>query len=106
MIDRNRKQAEVPDVCEVLFNETGTAPGMLFRKEGVLFFSLPGVPHEMKYITDKHIIPVVSKEFRTQPIMHSTLLTAGIGESFLAELIADVEKALPNHIILTKFRNC
>jgi len=105
MIDRNRKQAEVPDVCEVLFNETGTAPGMLFRKDGVLFFSLPGVPHEMKYITDKHIIPIVSKEFQTQPILHTTLLTAGIGESFLAELIADFEKALPNHIKLAYLPN-
>ncbi len=45
MIDRNRKQAEVPNVCEVLFNEKGTAPGMLFKKNGVFFFSLPGVPH-------------------------------------------------------------
>ena len=48
LIERNIKQAEVPDVCEVLFNENGTAPGMLFEKEGVLYFSLPGVPHEMK----------------------------------------------------------
>ena len=30
MIDRNTKQAEVPDVCTVLKNEKGTAPGMLF----------------------------------------------------------------------------
>ncbi|MEQ1678726.1 MAG: DUF559 domain-containing protein, partial [Chitinophagaceae bacterium] len=32
ILDRNLKQAEVPDVCTVLFNERGTAPGMLFRK--------------------------------------------------------------------------
>jgi len=32
MLERNLKQAEVPDVCEVLFNRRGTAPGMLFRK--------------------------------------------------------------------------
>jgi len=105
MIDRNRKQAEVPDVCEVLFNETGTAPGMLFKKEGVLYFSLPGVPHEMRYLTDNHVIPVVSKQFTTQPIIHRTLLTAGIGESFLAELIAEFENALPNNIKLAYLPN-
>jgi PncC family amidohydrolase len=32
MLERNLKQAEVPDVCTVLHNERGTAPGMLFKK--------------------------------------------------------------------------
>ena len=32
MLERNLKQAEVPDVCTVLHNARGTAPGMLFRK--------------------------------------------------------------------------
>ena len=105
MIDRNRKQAEVPDVCEVLFNETGTAPGMLFKKDGVLYFSLPGVPHEMRYLTDNHVIPVISKQFTTEPIIHRTLLTAGIGESFLAELIAEFENDLPKHIKLAYLPN-
>src|SRR5436190_14963616 len=45
ILERNLKQAEVPDVCTVLFNKRGTAPGMLFRKDGKIFISLPGVPH-------------------------------------------------------------
>ena len=105
MIDRNRKQAEVPNVCEVLFNETGTAPGMLFKKNGVFYFSLPGVPHEMRYLTDNHIIPIVSKHFTTSPILHRTLLTAGIGESFLAELISTFETELPYYIKLAYLPN-
>ena len=105
MIDRNRKQAEVPDVCEVLFNEKGTAPGMLFKKKGVLFFSLPGVPHEMKWLTESHVIPIVQKEFQANFIGHRTLLTAGIGESFLAELIAPFENALPPTIKLAYLPN-
>jgi len=100
MIDRNRKQAEVPDVCEVLFNEKGTAPGMLFKKNGVFFFSLPGVPHEMKWLTETQVIPIIQKNFRANFIGHRTLLTAGIGESFLAELIAPFEQALPPSIKL------
>jgi nicotinamide-nucleotide amidase len=105
MIDRNRKQAEVPDVCEVLFNEKGTAPGMLFKKNGVFFFSLPGVPHEMKWLTATHVIPIIQKAFQPHFIGHRTLLTAGIGESFLAELISSFENSLPPNIKLAYLPN-
>ena len=105
MIERNRKQAEVPNVCEVLMNITGTAPGMLFKKEGVLYFSLPGVPHEMRWLTDQHVVPHIQANFTSQPILHKTLLTAGVGESFLAELIADFEIALPSNIKLAYLPN-
>jgi len=105
MIDRNRKQAEVPDVCEVLFNEKGTAPGMLFKKEGVYYFSLPGVPHEMKWLIEHQVIPVIQKAFTSHYIAHKTLLTAGIGESFLAEHIANFENALPASIKLAYLPN-
>ena len=105
MIDRNIKQAEVPDVCEVLFNEKGTAPGMLFKKEGVYYFSLPGVPHEMRWLIENQVIPVIQKSFTTPFIAHKTLLTAGIGESFLAEHIAHFESALPAFIKLAYLPN-
>lgn len=105
MIDRNAKQAEVPDVCEVLFNEKGTAPGMLFKKEGVYYFSLPGVPHEMRWLIENQVIPVIQKSFTTPFIAHKTLLTAGIGESFLAEHIAHFEKCLPANIKLAYLPN-
>ncbi|MFZ9221624.1 MAG: nicotinamide-nucleotide amidohydrolase family protein, partial [Sediminibacterium sp.] len=101
----NRKQAEVPDVCEVLFNEKGTAPGMMFNKLNTLVFSLPGVPHEMKWLMTEQVIPRIKKHFKTNPIGHRTLLTAGIGESFLAELIKDFEQALPNDVKLAYLPN-
>ncbi len=105
MIERNAKQAEVPDVCTVLMNERGTAPGMMFKKEGKVFISLPGVPHEMKWIMENHVIPMIPDLFETGFIEHRTLLTAGIGESFLAELIQDFENALPEHIKLAYLPN-
>lgn len=105
MIERNRKQAEVPDVCTVLKNHQGTAPGMLFEKDGVIFISMPGVPHEMKWIMREHVIPLVQKRFITGVIRHRTLLTAGLGESFLAELIKDIEESLPTHIKLAYLPN-
>jgi nicotinamide-nucleotide amidase len=105
MIERNAKQAEVPDCCTVLLNERGTAPGMLFEKDGVIFVSMPGVPHEMKWIMEHHVIPMIPKRFKTGIIKHKTLLTAGIGESFLAEMIKENEAALPSHIKLAYLPN-
>lgn len=105
MIDRNAKQAEVPDVCTVLKNERGTAPGMLFKKEGRVFVSLPGVPHEMKWIMTHQFLPMIPGMFKTGFIEHRTLLTAGVGESFLADMIQDIEEALPPHIKLAYLPN-
>ena len=100
MIERNAKQAEVPDNCTVLLNERGTAPGMLFKRDGKVFVSLPGVPHEMKWLMTHKVLPLIPELFRTGFVEHRTLLTAGIGESFLADLIKDLEEGLPEHIKL------
>ncbi|MBI2282627.1 MAG: competence/damage-inducible protein A [Bacteroidetes bacterium] len=105
MIERNAKQAEVPDVCTVLLNQQGTAPGMLFTKEDTVFVSLPGVPHEMKWLMTNEVLPRIPELFQTGFIEHRTLLTAGIGESFLANLIQDLEEALPAHIKLAYLPN-
>jgi nicotinamide-nucleotide amidase len=100
MIERNMRQAEVPDVCTVLHNARGTAPGMWFEKDGKVVVSMPGVPHEMKGLMKDEVIPRLLKQFQLPAIQHRTLLTAGIGESFLAERIHDFEINLPSHIRL------
>jgi len=100
ILERNLKQAEVPDNCTVLFNERGTAPGMLFKKDGKIFVSLPGVPHEMKGLMKKEVLPRLQKEFRLPFILHQTLVTYGMGESFIAEKIKDWEEKLPQHLKL------
>jgi nicotinamide-nucleotide amidase len=105
VIERNLKQAEVPDTCIVLPNERGTAPGMLFHKGQKLFFSLPGVPHEMKGLIIKEVIPVIVKEFQLPAIVHRTAFTAGQGESMIAELLKDFEPSLPAHIKLAYLPN-
>ncbi len=105
IIDRNLKQAEVPDVCTVLLNKRGTAPGMQFNKNGKVFVSLPGVPHEMKGLMTDAVIPMLLQQFQFPAIIHKTLLTAGVGESFLAELIKEFEEALPAQIKLAYLPN-
>jgi nicotinamide-nucleotide amidase len=105
IIERNLLQAEVPSSCVVLQNKRGTAPGMWFQKHGKVFVSMPGVPHEMKGMMEDDVIPMLLKQFRFPTIVHHTLLTAGVGESFLAELIKDFEQALPAEIKLAYLPN-
>ncbi|MCX6209065.1 MAG: nicotinamide-nucleotide amidohydrolase family protein [Bacteroidetes bacterium] len=78
---------------------------MMFEKNGVLFFALPGVPHEMKWITENHIIAILQNKYNNNFIEHRTLLTAGVGESFLAETLIDFENNLPQHIKLAYLPN-
>jgi nicotinamide-nucleotide amidase len=105
IIERNMKQAEVPDVCTVLMNRRGTAPGMLFRKGNCIYISMPGVPHEMKGIMQGEVLPLLQKEYTLPFILHRTLLTAGVGESFIAEKISAWEEALPADIKLAYLPN-
>lgn len=92
--EMNRQQAFVPAKCKVLFNEVGTAPGMLMVKEHTAFVSLPGVPFEMRFLVDHKVIPYVKETFKLEAIVHKTVLTAGIGESLLAEKVESWEEAL------------
>jgi nicotinamide-nucleotide amidase len=105
LLERNLKQAEVPDVCKVIQNKRGTAPGMWFEKEGKIFVSMPGVPHEMKGMMAHVVLPALKDIFNMPPIIHRTLLTAGIGESYLAERISDFEAQLPSNIKLAYLPN-
>ncbi|MES2133677.1 MAG: competence/damage-inducible protein A [Bacteroidota bacterium] len=90
----NRKQAEVPKGCVVIRNKNGTAPGMWIEKNNTIYVSMPGVPFEMKAMVTDDIIPALKKRFTLPFIYHKTILTQGIGESALAELISDWEDAL------------
>jgi len=96
----NLKQAEVPNVCEVIQNRRGSAPGMIFYKDNKIYVSMPGVPYEMQGIIEESVIPLIKEKFELPAIIHRTILTAGIGESALAEIIQDFEKSLPKEIKL------
>lgn len=100
LLERNLKQAEVPDCCVVLQNRRGTAPGMWFKKDKVVFISLPGVPHEMKGFIKDDVIPRLQAQFTLPAVVHRTLVTAGVGESTVADAIESFENALPAHIKL------
>ena len=112
----NQAQALVPSKCKVILNEVGTAPCMVFTIPQATFkqpspkktdtsaekivISMPGVPFEMKWLMQNSVLPLLEERLGSQAIVHKTILTFGIGESFLADKIADWEDALPAHIKL------
>ena len=100
LTELNRKQAEVPHNCTPLENEMGTAPGLWFEKNGKILVSVPGVPFEMKELFTKKILPRIKSRIHSQFIVHKTVLTQGIGESFLADKIKVWEENLPENIRL------
>ncbi len=90
----NRLQAMVPKGCFVIHNKSGTAPGMWMKKNGVNFISMPGVPYEMKDMMMEVILPKIKVENKLPFIFHKTVLTQGVGESALAEIIESWEDNL------------
>ena len=101
----NRQQAELPESCTGIPNKLGTARGMWFEKDRpdksrTIFVSMPGVPFEMKSMMTDYVIPRMKELFNTPFIYHKTILTQGVGESFLAARIESWENELPSHIKL------
>ena len=100
MTPLNILQGHLPTCCTYVPNPVGTAPGMWFEQKGCYWMSMPGVPHEMKKLMKDFVLPKLPQIFDLPVIYHKLVKTAGIGESWLADLIKDWENALPPHIRL------
>ncbi len=100
LTELNRQQAMLPDCCEPITNELGTAPGMWIKNGDQVFVSMPGVPFEMKHMMTRYILPKLAKTFHTEVVYHRVIKTIGIGESWLSEKIAPWADSLPDHISL------
>lgn len=97
MLEVNNKQAEMPKNARVLKNEMGTASGMWFDHNDKVLISLPGVPYEMKHLMSERAFPLLVEQFEMKAIYHRTIQTQGIGESYLAERIEDIETDIRNN---------
>ncbi len=100
-----RSQAMVPDCCKVLPNVVGTAPGMIFKRNGKMLISLPGVPYEMQKLIDDSILPLFERCATSDKIFHSTRVVTGFTESKLAIYLTDYEASLPSSIKLAYLPN-
>jgi len=94
MLEVNRQQALVPAACTVIHNYRGTACGMWFERDDRVFISMPGVPYEMKGMMEDEVFGKLASFFKRPVIRHRTILTTGVGESFLANLLTDWEHML------------
>lgn len=90
----NKQQAFLPSNCEVVHNKLGTASGMHFIKDGVHYFSLPGVPYETEYLVEKKLIPWIEENMVAGTAVHKTIITQGVPESDLAEMLENWEENL------------
>lgn len=91
MLDVNIQQAALPKSCTTIPNELGTASGMWFEENGNVLVSMPGVPYEMKGLMLNEILPRFLKDNGGTELYHETLMTQGIGESYLADQIEEWE---------------
>jgi nicotinamide-nucleotide amidase len=76
-------------------NNHGTAPGMWFEKKGTILISLPGVPYEMMGLMEDHVLPAIKERVKVPQVIHKTIMTQGVPESYLAAMLRDWESNLP-----------
>ncbi|MEE9352330.1 MAG: competence/damage-inducible protein A [Thiotrichaceae bacterium] len=95
----NQEQALLPKACITLPNTRGTASGMWFEKDDIVYISLPGVPHEMKGILVKEGFPKLEAHFDLPLVVHKTVRTMGAPESKLAQILETWENSLVEHAL-------
>ena len=89
----NQNQALIPQGTKALSNLWGMAPGIFLEDEKNLFFALPGVTVEMKWMLENEVLPILKARMSTGTmgsenfILHRKLRTTGISESALFEKI-------------------
>jgi nicotinamide-nucleotide amidase len=110
VLEINLAQADVPDTCTVIPNRLGTAPVMVFDFPEERFgheatlYSLPGVPFEaLGALND--VMEDIKAKFSVSDIYHKTVMTFGIAESALSELIGEWEDNLPEDMHLAYLPN-
>ena len=92
--------ANVPEKAITIYNSQGTAPGTIFTKNNKMLASMPGVPYEMKAMMKETVIPYIIENYKLPIILHSHILTAGVGETQISQQLVEIEKELPEYMKL------
>ena len=89
MAENNLRQADVPEGAEVIPQTRGTAPGLICPVGTQVVYAVPGVPHEMREMMGRAVIPDLQRRAGTHAVILSRVLrTFGLAESTLAEVVA------------------
>ena len=85
----NARQADKPVGASFLPQTKGTAPGLLCPVGAKVVYAVPGVPHEMRDMVERAVVPdLVARSGDRATIRSRTLRTWGLAESALAEQLA------------------
>jgi competence/damage-inducible protein CinA-like protein len=91
MSESNRRQAFVPEGARIVENPRGTAPSFIIEDPRGTVAVLPGVPSEMRYLWEHALLPYLRDERgQTGVILVRTLHAAGLSESLIGEMVADL----------------
>tara|TARA_Y100001970_G_scaffold50742_1_gene64203 strand:+ start:3799 stop:5025 length:1227 start_codon:yes stop_codon:yes gene_type:complete len=83
-------QSKILSISTPIPNDKGTAVGMFIKHGAVNMFIMPGVPLEMKHMFESYILPLYIKPFYKRIIKSSTILTTGIYESKLSDILGSM----------------
>ena len=100
MPSNNLQQAELPEGCTVFDNPVGTAPGCAFEADGVHVLMLPGPPFEMLTMLKGHVVPYL-RTLSDEVIVSHDIMTFGLGESPMEELMRDKMSQMENPSLAT-----
>lgn len=104
--ESHREQCRLPTGAKILTNERGTAPGLWLEKDESIVVSMPGVPYEMAYLMEHEVMRRLKRRrFDADRLRSITILTAGEGESTIAERVEKIENGLPPHMSLAYLPN-
>jgi nicotinamide-nucleotide amidase len=86
MPENNLRQAQVPDGAEVIAQTRGTAPGLICPVGDKVMYLVPGVPHEMRDMVERAVLPDLRRRAGDDAVIRSRVLrTWGESESGLNE---------------------
>ena len=99
--ENNARQAYMPAGARPIENPVGTAPGFIApTPRGGVIVSLPGVPSELRYLTEQMIMPYLKERFQIDAVIVSrTLKCMGLTESYIDEALDDLIKVGSNPTI-------
>ena len=90
LLESNLKQAMVPTDGRALDNPNGTAPGLLFEKDGKIAVALPGPPNEFDPMVENHVIPFLRERTSGATIRSRIVRVCGMGESMVEDRVKDL----------------
>lgn len=108
----NRKQAWIPEGCQALPNQQGSAPGIVYQSNEAFFCCLPGVPHEMRALFDDEVVPRLQPFQLDDPPVRHIIRVLGMPESKLEECLAELgptpfevgfRASIPSHEVKLRF---